>query len=109
MRKNSFRHGELTSTDENAEARAADVSFEGETLVVRLRDGRIVRAPLSWYPRLERATPEQRERWELSGAGSGIHWPEIDEDLSTEGLLRGARAPRGSEDFRSPFVDWGAR
>jgi len=47
------------------------------------------------------ASPDQRARWELGGAGYGIHWPELDEDLSTEGLLRGARAPRGSASWRA--------
>jgi hypothetical protein len=53
-----------------------------------------LRCPLAWYPRLLNATQEQRDHWELSGAGYGIHWPDIDEDLSTEGLLRGAPAPK---------------
>jgi hypothetical protein len=57
-----------------------------------LADGRTIIVPLTWYPRLLSATMEQRSRWKVSGAGYGIHWPEIDEDLSTEGLLRGATA-----------------
>ena len=56
--------------------------------------GRTIAVPVARYPRLEGATPAQRAHWEISGAGYGIHWPEIDEDLSTEGLLRGAPAPR---------------
>ncbi len=52
--------------------------------------------PLVWYPRLLAATPEQREKWQVCGGGYGIHWEEIDEDLSTEGLLRGAPAPKSS-------------
>ena len=75
-----------------ADERVADVRFDKERLVVDLRDGRTIAAPLAWYPRLLRATPEARARWEPAGAGYGIHWPEIDEDLSTEGLLRGAPA-----------------
>ena len=58
-------------------------------------DGRNISVPLAWYPRLANATVAQRSHWEIAGAGYGIHWPEIDEDLSTEGLLRGARAPGG--------------
>ena len=66
-------------------------------LVIRdLADGRTIIVPLAWYPRLLHATPEQRANWQVAGAGFGIHWPEIDEDLSTDGLLRGLRAPRGS-------------
>ena len=69
-----------------------DVSFSADSLCVFLRDGRKISAPLSWYPRLLNATPEQRTNWKLAGAGYGIHWPDTDEDLSIEGLLRGAPA-----------------
>jgi hypothetical protein len=55
---------------------------------------RTITVPLVWYPRLLDATPEQRRNWQIIGAGYGIHWPDVDEDLSTEGLLRGAPAPR---------------
>ena len=71
-----------------------DVHFTEDTLSVDLIDGRIVVVPLAWYPRLLYATPEQRANWQICGGGYGIHWPDIDEDLSTEGLLRGAPAPR---------------
>ena len=79
----------------NPGERVADVSFTADSLCLSLRDGRKISVPLSWYPRLLKATPAQRNHWELAGAGYGIHWPDIDEDLSTEGLLRGAPAPRG--------------
>jgi hypothetical protein len=59
---------------------------------VDLLDGRTIVVPLVWYPKLLDASPEQRKNWKLSGAGFGIHWPDVDEDLSTEGLLRGAPA-----------------
>ena len=72
------------------------VKFSDDELIVDLLDGRTISVPLAWYPRLLHASPEQRENWELSGGGFGIHWPDIDEDLSTEGLLRGAPAPRSS-------------
>jgi Protein of unknown function (DUF2442) len=75
-----------------ADERVADVRFDDDRLIVDLMDGRTIAAPLAWYPRLAAATPEQRARWEVAGGGYGIHWPEIDEDLSTEGLLRGAAA-----------------
>ena len=58
-----------------------------------LMDGRSISVPLAWYPRLLAASPEQRQRWEMAGGGYGIHWPDIDEDLSTEGLLRGVLLP----------------
>jgi Protein of unknown function (DUF2442) len=77
-----------------ADERVSDVRFEDERLIVDLADGRTIAVPIAWYPRLAEATPEQRGNWEVAGAGYGIHWPEIDEDLSTEGLLRGAPAPR---------------
>ncbi|MDB5457438.1 MAG: hypothetical protein JWP92_3023 [Caulobacter sp.] len=77
-----------------ADERVADVRFDAERLIVDLVDGRTIAAPLAWYPRLLAATPPQRARWEIAGGGYGIHWPDIDEDLSTEGLLRGAPAPR---------------
>lgn len=75
------------------EARVADVRCDRERLHVVLEDGREISVPLRWYPRLESATPQQRARWEMAGAGFGIHWPEIDEDLSVEGLLLGRAAP----------------
>ena len=76
-----------------ADERAADVQITEDTVSVRLMDGRTISVPLVWYPRLLNATPEQRSNWRLVGGGFGIHWPEIDEDLSTEGMLRGAPAP----------------
>ena len=72
--------------------RVKDVHFTDDTIAVDLVDGRTIVVPLAWYPALLEATPEQRSHWKVSGAGYGIHWPDIDEDLSTEGLLRGAPA-----------------
>ncbi len=80
---------------EAADIRVRDVSVTADELSVALMDGRTITVPLAWYPRLANATPEQRAHWEIAGAGYGIHWPDVDEDLSTEGLLRGAPAPRG--------------
>lgn len=68
--------------------RVADVCVTDDVLEVRLRDGRRISAPLAWFPRLVNATPAQRAHWELAAAGHGVHWPEIDEDLSVAGLLR---------------------
>ena len=73
-----------------------DVRLTGDDLIVDLADGRTLSVPLAWYPRLLHATSEQRENWRIAGGGFGIHWPDIDEDLSTEGLLRGAPAPNRS-------------
>jgi len=82
--------GILTLT---ADERVKDVTFTEDSISVDLMDGRTIIAPLIWYPRLYHATDEQLADWQISGGGYGIHWPEIDEDLSTEGLLRGAPAP----------------
>lgn len=77
-----------------ADERVSAVRFEGDRLVVDLADGRTIAVPVAWYPRLATATPAERTNWKIASAGYGIHWPDIDEDLSTEGLLRGAPAPR---------------
>jgi hypothetical protein len=81
-----------------ADERVADVKFKKDTLSVALRDGRTITVPLAWYPRLFNATVAQRKNWRIAGAGYGIHWPDVDEDLSTEGLLRGAPAARPARD-----------
>jgi hypothetical protein len=78
----------------NPGERVKDVRLTNSTLAVELLDGRTITVPLAWYPRLLDATPEERRNWQVSAAGYGIHWPDIDEDLSTEGLLRGAPAAR---------------
>lgn len=74
---------------------AHDVSCTDDELVVGLADGRVLSVPLAWFPRLLDATAEQRRNCELLGNGEGIHWPDVDEDLSVEGLLRGTPAPAG--------------
>ena len=74
--------------------RVKNVRFTEDTMAVDLIDGRTIIVPLAWYPKLLDATPEQRRKWQVSGAGYAIHWPDVDEDLSTEGLLRGAPAAR---------------
>lgn len=77
----------------SAGERVKDVFITNDTLSVDLWDGRTISVPIAWYPRPLHASAEQRANWRIAGAGFGIHWPEIDEDLSTEGLLRGAPAP----------------
>jgi hypothetical protein len=74
--------------------RVKDVRLSEDTLDVDLWDGRTIIVPLAWYPCLLHATHEQRGKWEICGGGYGIHWPDIDEDLSVEGLLHGAPAAR---------------
>ena len=84
----------MSASQPNSGERVRNVHVTEDTLAVDLLDGRTIIVPLAWYPRLMDATAEQRSHWKISGAGYGIHWPEIDEDLSTEGLLRGAPAAR---------------
>ena len=86
----------MTTSDPKPGERIVDVTFDAHTLSANLADGRTITVPLAWYPRLLHGSPEERKNWELSAGGFGIHWPDVDEDLSTEGLLRGAPAPRTS-------------
>ena len=81
---------------------AVDVHTSADTLTVDLGDGRTISVPLGWYPRLEHATPEERSKWRLIGKGQGIHWEDIDEDISVEGLLAG----RPSGESQASFKKW---
>ena len=75
-----------------AEARAQRVSVTEDTLTVELVDGRTVTVPVTWYPRLAHGSLAERGNWRLVGEGEGIHWPDLDEDISIEGLLAGRRS-----------------
>lgn len=86
----------MTTLEPKAGERVRDVRVTDEAISVDLFDGRTITVPLAWYPQLLHATPAQRANWHVAGAGYGIHWPDIDEDLSTQGLLQGAPAPRGA-------------
>ena len=68
---------------------AKTLRFDDSTMWVELADGRTLGIPLAWFPRLLKASPEQRTRYEISGGGTGLHWPEIDEDISVAGLIAG--------------------
>ena len=70
------------------DAKAVDVTVDDSMLRVTLADGRELAIPIEWSPRLRNATPEQRSNWRFIGTGQGIHWPEIDEDISIASLLR---------------------
>lgn len=85
----------MTGSEISPGQRVKDVRITDDLLSVDLLDGRTITVPLAWYPRLLHATRKQRSHWKISGGGFGIHWPDVDEDLSTEGLLRGAPAPSG--------------
>ena len=78
----------------NPGERVIEVACTEDKLIVDLADGRSISVPLAWYPRLLHATPLERDNWQIAGAGFGIHWPDVDEDLSVEGLLRGAPSPQ---------------
>jgi len=82
----------MSTLTDKADPRVDDVRITDTRLEVMLKDGRQISVPLDWFPRLNTASLEDRARWEPCAAGHGIHWPAIDEDLSVEGLLRGARA-----------------
>ncbi len=75
------------TTLHNRTARATHIYFDAERIHVGLADGREISVPLDWFPRLLQATDEQRLQWELIGRGVGIHWEDIDEDISVAGLL----------------------
>src|SRR5437870_13122992 len=77
----------------SADERVRDVRVSEDTLTVDLMDGRTISVPLVWYPRLLSGTAKQRSNWKVCAAGDGIHWPDLDEELSTEGLVRVAPAP----------------
>ncbi len=83
----------MTSSATNMDPRARGVHITEDELTVVLADGRTISVPLAWFPRLLHASPADRQKFRVIGNGVGIHWPELDEDLSVEGLLRGARAP----------------
>ena len=84
----------MSSSVVEANPRAQDVSLSEDELTVALADGRRISVPLAWYPRVLHASPEQRANWKLLGDGEGIRWPDVDEDLSVAGILRGTPAPR---------------
>ena len=86
----------MSTLELKAGERVRDVRITDETVSVDLFDGRAITVPLVWFPRLLHATPVQRANFRIAGGGYGIHWPDIDEDLSTQGLLQGAPAPRGA-------------
>ena len=83
-----------------ADARAQKVVLTEDCLKVELSDGRSISVPLSWYPRLLHGTPEERSNWRLIGNAEGIHWPDLDEDISVENLLCGRPSGESPDSFR---------
>jgi hypothetical protein len=82
------------------EAKAQRVMVTEDSVVVDLTDGRSVSAPLAWYPRLLHGKPEERNNWRLIGSGEGIHWPDLDEDLSIESLISGRPSGESGRSFK---------
>jgi hypothetical protein len=81
-----------TLVAESQTVKATDVVTNDDTLTVELTDGRTLSVPLAWYPRLLHASQTERNQWEWIGDGEGIHWPDLDEDISVEGLILGRRS-----------------
>lgn len=90
----------MTTLDLERQPKVVRVEIETNHLNAYLSDGRILSVPLAWYPRLELGTPEERERYELSGSGHGIHWPDLDEDISIENLLAGRKSGESANSLR---------
>ena len=82
------------STAVSVESRISSVEVTDEAITARLVDGRVITVPLAWSWRLSEATPVQRKNWQLIGDGHGVHWPDVDEDISAEGMLHGIPAQR---------------
>lgn len=82
------------STAINVDARVRDVSVTDEAITFFLADGRVVSVPLAWSWRLSEASPAQRNNFEILGDGQGVHWPDVDEDLSVDGMFHGVPAKR---------------
>jgi hypothetical protein len=91
-----------TSTAETRFPAAVRARILNDVVIVDLRDGRTVTAPLTWYPRLLHGTARERRNWRLIGGGVGIHWPDLDEDLSVEGILAG----RPSTESQASLKKW---
>jgi hypothetical protein len=89
-----------TSTIERRETVAEKVTVTKDTLALELADGRTVTAPLAWYPRLLHGTARERANWRLIGGGEGIHWPDLDEDISVENILQGQPSGESQQSFK---------
>ena len=92
------------STAVSVESRITRIEVTDETITAYLVDGRVISVPLAWSWRLSDATPAQRANWRLIGDGDGVHWPDIDEDLSAEGMLNGIPARRPGSSARAGTV-----
>lgn len=84
-------------TAASSDARIVSVIVDDESITARLADGRVISVPLAWSWRLSGATRAQRQRFEIIGSGQGVHWPDVDEDISAAGMLQGTPAPRAKQ------------
>jgi len=92
----------MSSSTAEQVATASNVRVEDDTLTIELSDGRVLSVPIAWYPRLSHGSAAERSNWRLTGASRGIHWPELDEDISIENLLAG----RPSGESQTSFKQW---
>ena len=90
---------------ELGEAAAHSVSVGDDALPLDLADGRTITVPLAWFPRLAHGTPAERANWRLVGGGEGIHWPDLDEDISVDGLLAGRPSGESQRSFKQWLAD----
>jgi Protein of unknown function (DUF2442) len=88
------------SETELGQALARGISVSDDALIADLMDGRTITAPIAWFPRLAHGTPAERANWRLIARGEGIHWPDLDEDISVESLLAGRRSGETQESLR---------
>ena len=95
----------MTTSTLASDAAAIGVQITDDSLSASLSDGRVVSVPISWYPRLSHALPQHRAVWEFIGGGHGIHWPELDEDVSVDNLLLGQPSGEGARSF-SRWKEW---
>jgi hypothetical protein len=96
-----WRHGMNTSMGNMATPEAISVSITEDSLTVDLRDGRTITAPLTWFPRLLHGNSMERNNWKIIGNGKGIHWDDLDEDISVEGLLAGMHSQESQQSFKT--------
>jgi len=90
-------------------ARVVNVLMTDDTLSVDLEDGRTISVPIGWYPRLAYGTPVERAHFQISGAGYGVHWPDLDEDIGVEGLLLGKKSTESPASFEGWLQRWQER
>ena len=89
-----------TFTTDHQIPRGQQVTIDDEALTVDLNDGRTITVPIAWYPRLLHGTPDERQNWRFIGDGEGIHWPDLDEDISMEGIILGKPSGESQRSFQ---------